>query len=71
MSRKGSDLQKAVDTEGSLLNKYQSNIVIVQNPIPNDISSSLVRQEVQQGNSVKYLVPDSVLEYIARHALYK
>jgi nicotinamide mononucleotide adenylyltransferase len=60
-----------VDTEGSLLNKYQSNILIVQNPIPNDISSSLVRQEVQQGNSVKYLVPDAVLEYIAHHGLYK
>lgn len=71
VSRKGSDLQKAVDTKGSLLNKYQSNILIVQNPIPNDISSSLVRQEVQQGNSVKYLVPDAVLGYIARHGLYK
>lgn len=71
VSRNGSDLQKAVDTEGSLLNKYQSNILIVQNPIPNDISSSLVRQEVQQGNSVKYLVPDAVLEYIAHHGLYK
>ncbi|TMQ71791.1 MAG: nicotinate-nucleotide adenylyltransferase [Candidatus Eisenbacteria bacterium] len=35
------------------------------------LSSSLVRARVRAGRSVRYLVPDAVAAYIARHRLYR
>lgn len=45
-------------------------------PVPLDnpeiaLSSSLVRAHVRAGRSVRYLVPDAVSAYIARHRLYR
>ncbi|MEE9910542.1 MAG: nicotinate-nucleotide adenylyltransferase [Deltaproteobacteria bacterium] len=35
-----------------------------------DISSSLIRQNIKAGRSVRYLTPDSVRHYIDEHVLY-
>ena len=35
------------------------------------LSSSLVRARVRAGRSIRYLVPDSVAAYVARHRLYR
>ncbi len=35
------------------------------------VSSSLVRARVRAGRSIRYLVPDTVARYIARHRLYR
>jgi nicotinate-nucleotide adenylyltransferase len=36
-----------------------------------DISSSLIRDLVRQGRSIRYLTPGTVVEYIEKHGLYK
>lgn len=36
-----------------------------------DVSSTLVRARARSGRSVRYLVPDGVAGYIARHRLYR
>lgn len=36
-----------------------------------DISSSYLRQRHIKGSSIKYFVPDQVIDYIKRHKLYK
>ena len=36
-----------------------------------DISSSLIRDLVREGRSIRYLTPDSVVRYIGKHGLYK
>jgi nicotinate-nucleotide adenylyltransferase len=36
-----------------------------------DISATLIRQRVSAGQSIRYLVPDSVREYIAARGLYR
>ena len=35
------------------------------------VSSSIVRTRVREGRSIRYMVPDTVAAYIARHRLYR
>jgi nicotinate-nucleotide adenylyltransferase len=36
-----------------------------------DISSTAIRNALQHGDSVRYLMPDNVIEYIQQHKLYR
>lgn len=36
-----------------------------------DIAASRIRSRIRSGRSIRYLVPDAVLDYIARHRLYR
>lgn len=36
-----------------------------------DISASYIREVIQQGKSIRYLVPDAVYEYLLNSSLYK
>lgn len=41
-------------------------------PVPAlDISATVIRERVRRGQSIRYLVPDAVREYIAAHGLYR
>jgi len=41
-------------------------------PVPViDLSATQVRERVKRGQSIRYLVPDAVREYIAAHGLYR
>jgi nicotinate-nucleotide adenylyltransferase len=41
-------------------------------PVPSiDLSATQVRERVKQGRSIRYLVPESVREYIGTHGLYR
>ena len=52
-----------------LLWKYRRNLKIVKQTIYNDISSSKVRLFVRRGQSIKYLLPNSVIQYIENQGL--
>ncbi|KAN0066117.1 Nicotinamide/nicotinic acid mononucleotide adenylyltransferase 1 [Thecaphora frezii] len=54
-----------------LLWKYRRNLKIVKQTIYNDISSSKVRLFVRRGQSIKYLLPNSVINYIEQNGLYR
>ncbi|PWN91878.1 Nucleotidylyl transferase [Acaromyces ingoldii] len=54
-----------------LLWRYRKNLKVVKQTIFNDISSSKVRLFVRRGQSIKYLLPNSVIHYIEQHQLYR
>lgn len=57
--------------ESDILSRFQHNIHIVTEWIENDISSTHIRRAVRRGESIKYLVPDSVILYMKNHTLYQ
>ena len=52
--------------EGALLSK----LIRVQEALHTDVSSTIVRRNVQEGRSIKYLTPKPVVDYIAKAGLY-
>jgi nicotinate-nucleotide adenylyltransferase len=48
----------------------RGRVVLLDNP-PVAISSSALRARARAGRSLRYLVPDAVAAYVARHGLYR
>lgn len=69
ISREGSNPEKYV-YEHDILHEYKDNIHLVTERVPNDISSTRIRRCVQRGESIRFLVPDPVIEYIHTNDLY-
>ncbi|ELW68661.1 Nicotinamide mononucleotide adenylyltransferase 1 [Tupaia chinensis] len=69
ITRTGNDAQKFI-YESDVLWKYRNNIHLVNEWITNDISSTKIRRALIRGQSIRYLVPDLVREYIEDHNLY-
>ncbi|GAB1289258.1 Nicotinamide/nicotinic acid mononucleotide adenylyltransferase 1 [Apodemus speciosus] len=69
ITRTGTDPQKFI-YESDVLWKHRSNIHLVKEWITNDISSTNIRRALRRGQSIRYLVPDLVQEYIQEHDLY-
>jgi len=61
------ELIKSIDNLNKL---YGSSIYIVEGPVL-DVSSSEIRDKVRSGESITYLVPKPVEEYIYKYGLYK
>jgi len=57
-------------TENDVLFKYQNNIKVMQPWVANDLSSTKMRQLLARGNSIRYLTPDSVANYIKEKKLF-
>lgn len=54
----------------TLLSKYSSSFVKANISIRTNLSSSFVRNEIKNNNSVRYLLPDEIIEYIKNNNLY-
>jgi len=48
-----------------------TNSVIVREIVENNVSSSLIRDLLKQGKSVKWLIPDKVIDWIEKNNLYR
>lgn len=57
------------ETAEGLSRKYQADIHILPSRFV-DISSSEIRERVRAGKSIRYMLPERVLEYIDVHQLY-
>jgi nicotinate-nucleotide adenylyltransferase len=53
------------------LHLHASGFVTMRQITALDISSTAIRHALQHGDSVRYLMPDNVIEYIQQHKLYR
>ncbi|KAJ8542826.1 hypothetical protein K7X08_005349 [Anisodus acutangulus] len=68
--RVGHDVEKIIAGD-DILNEYKNNIRVVDEVVPNGISSTGLRDCISKGLSVKYLTADEVIDYIKQHNLYR
>merc|ERR1712048_827664 len=54
-----------------MFQQYKNNIHSFAPSVENTISSTKVRNLIKSKRSIKYLTPDSVIEYIAKQKLYQ
>jgi nicotinamide mononucleotide adenylyltransferase len=66
LQRTGTDIDEALST----LQPYKSNIFVIQQLVQNDISSTKIRLFRRRDMSIRYLVPEPVVNYIEEHGLY-
>ncbi|KAM7250275.1 hypothetical protein ACFE04_022158 [Oxalis oulophora] len=69
ISREGQDLEKII-SDDEILNENKGNIRVVDELVPNQISSTRVRECISRGLSIKYLTVDEVIDYIKENQLY-
>ncbi|KAK8635376.1 hypothetical protein V6N13_004114 [Hibiscus sabdariffa] len=67
--REGQDLEKIISGD-AILNENRDNIKTVDELVPNQISSTRLRECISRGLSIKYLTVDEVIEYIRKQNLY-
>lgn len=67
--REGQDIGKII-SDDEILNEFKGNIKVVDELIPNQISSTRVRDCISRGLSIKYLTADEVVDYIREQHLY-
>ncbi|PIA38797.1 hypothetical protein AQUCO_02700178v1 [Aquilegia coerulea] len=67
--REGKDIESIISGD-DIMKEYKSNIKVVDELVPNQISSTRVRDCISRGLSVKYLTPDDVIGYIKQQRLY-
>lgn len=69
VSRGGFESERAVHVS-DMLSRHRRNIFLVREWVRNETSATEVRRALRRDLSVKYLIPDSVIEYIHQHNLY-
>ena len=52
------------------LQQYRENIRVIPQLIQNDVSSTKIRLFRKRGKSIRYYIPDKVVDYIYEHNLY-
>ncbi|KAI4883665.1 hypothetical protein NFI96_002465 [Prochilodus magdalenae] len=69
ITRSGSDAEKSV-YKTDMLYEHRKNIHIVREWVSNDVSATHIRRALRRGRSVRYLLPDRVVDYIQDQRLY-
>lgn len=70
IARNGDNPLKIIE-ENPLLFKYKDKIIVAQESVRNDGNSTYVRNLINSGKSIRYLVPDEVYFYIQKNNLFK
>ncbi|CAF3432760.1 unnamed protein product [Rotaria socialis] len=66
----GQNTAAVSDVKEGMPDLWKQHIDIIQDWVINDISATNIRARLEEGCSVKYIVPDATIEIIRRHGLY-
>ncbi|XP_042335679.1 nicotinamide/nicotinic acid mononucleotide adenylyltransferase 1 isoform X2 [Sceloporus undulatus] len=69
ITRLGNFSQKSI-YDSDMLWRHKDNILLVDEWITNDISATKIRRALRRNQSVRYLIPDAVVDYIRQHNVY-
>lgn len=69
VARPGYDMLKTIRHIELLERHFLADIQVVEAPLT-DLSSTDIREKIARGESVRYLIPEPVREYIMRNGLY-
>lgn len=69
LERGNDDFEKIMNNDEFLI-KYKNSFILLKETIKTNLSSTLVRKNLKEGKSIKYLIPDEVLQYIKNNNLY-
>lgn len=64
------DNAEGIIKNNNLLSKYFSSFIINNVSLRTNLSSTFVRNEIKSKKSVRYLLPDEVIDYIKSNKLY-
>jgi nicotinamide mononucleotide adenylyltransferase len=67
VERSGTDMDSAL----SSLQQWKDNIYVIQQVFQNNVSSTQVRLHLKRDMSVRYLIPECVIDYIEERGLYQ
>ena len=67
---RGDDNFEKIIEKDEFLTKHQNSFISLKENIRTNLSSSFVRKKLKEGKSVKYLIPEEVLQYIKDNNLY-
>ncbi len=70
VNRTGTGWEQMEEKKTLLEEKFRANITLVSMP-PVDVSSSWLREQINQGKNVDPYLSDAVSEYIRQHELYR
>jgi len=70
ISREGNDPYKSI-YNCDILHENRANIHVVQEWLSNEISSTRIRRALKRQESVRYVVPDPIIEYINKEGLFQ
>ncbi|KAH8722770.1 nicotinamide mononucleotide adenylyltransferase 1 [Phaeosphaeriaceae sp. PMI808] len=66
LERSGTDIDDALVS----LQQFRDHIHVIPQLIQNDVSSTKIRLFRKRGKSIRYYIPDKVVDYIYEHGLY-
>lgn len=69
MERENDNMREIIE-ENPLYAKYKQNFIAIDQEIRSNYNSTYVRNQIKKGKSVRYLLPNEVLEYIEKNKLY-
>lgn len=69
-ARNGASIDALEEKRMELVSRFGGEIILMNFP-SFDVSSTMIRDRIKEGKSVRYLVPEKVCDYIEDNGLYK